>query len=325
MSRWLISLINLIKCFNMSKIDITDKKVRKRIKSNRDQKILSVVIFPFWLLISIYVINNFSEWETLGYCSLLASVCYIGYNYLLPTNFNKVKAELIKEEEERLEKIEQERQLAELEKKRREEEERQFKINQERTGFKLINTYARYDKFDKIIIVSTHRDYSFKNQSCHLYSYEFDMPIFRLTTTNDLWGSIVGVFDDESEKFYLEFYFKSKNWEMGHVFESNNQPNCKSSGLDILLNSEKYTQNTVELLKDDKDISQMGKNTCITVDQIFRFEVELNWLKQMAVEDFEMRFSNFPNVFGKSDYWEFDVNMKNQMKNLIQVFINDMS
>lgn len=312
----------------MSKIIIEDSKVKRRIRKNWVIKIISFFMFLISPFLSIWAYLFFdigTRWEEstgFAYFLILLGIVlfiYSIYGLRRPVKFENIKKDLIKKEEDK-------RIAAEQERKRIENEQKQLKINQDKTGFKLSNTYAYDDKFDLTTVVSTLRgDYKLKNQSCHLYTYEFDMPIFRLTTTNDLWGSITGVFDDKNKKYYLEFYFASKQWEMGHKFDSNKQPTCESSSLDIIVNSKKYSQKDVILMKNDKDISQIDKNTCIRVDQNFKFEVELKCLKEMASNEFEIRFSNFPNVFGKDNNWVFDENMKSEMKSLVNDFVNDMN
>lgn len=325
------------------KIKIEDDQIHQRIKTNKKAKKNSYIIFPVWILLSATLIYFDFNWT--GWISFIISVIYIySVVYQSPTDYNGAKLHLEKEEKsrleleksklERIERKKREKELEEkrkkrekeLEEKRKQKELRQLKINQEKTGFKLENTYVTFDKFEGTMIVSTNRgDYTMNHQSSHIYSYSFDMPIFRLTTTNDLWGSVVGVFDDKIRKYYLEFYFASKQWEMGMKYDTSGQPTCESSSLDIVVGSKKISQNEIIILKNDKDVSQMGKNTCLKVNQNFRFEVDIKFLEHMSKKNFEIRFSNFPNVFGKTNNWEFDVDMKNQLKFLIKSFISDMN
>lgn len=317
------------------KIKIEDDRIHQKINDNKKLKKNSYIIFPVWFLLSATLIYFDYTWT--GWISIIISVLYFLFAQGEPTDYDKVKLyleELEKDELERIERKKRKKELEEkrkkrekeLEEKRKQKELRQLKINQEKTGFKLENTYVTFDKFEGTMIVSTNRDdYTMKHQSSHIYSYSFDMPIFRLTTTNDLWGSVVGVFDDKIRKYYLEFYFASKQWEMGMKYDTSGQPTCESSSLDIVVGSKKFSQNEIIILKNDKDVSQMGKNTCLKVNQNFRFEVDIKFLENMSKKNFEIRFSNFPNVFGKTNNWEFDVDMKNQLKFLIKSFVRDMN
>ena len=242
-------------------------------------------------------------------------------------SIDKLKESYNKKQEERKKQREIE------EKKRRQKEQQQFKINKEKTGFKLSNTFLTEDKFDGTIIISTKRYDKFKsknisnprgvNQSINLYDNYFTMPSVRISLYKGLWCSILMIQKNKSKEFFVEFHFRSEN--LTNSVNWNSEPSCENSSIDILVGDEKFSQQNIELLENIKDENKRDITySKLYTKQTFRFKVDEQILKKIGKTNCNIRLSNFPHVT-KTNHWEFTTDMNNNIRGLIKDFLSDMS
>ena len=314
------------------KIEIPDSEIKNIIEKNKKNKKNSYKIAPSLLLVSLFLISN--DWTWTGWILLLLTLFYFFDVKSKPITQEAVKFDLIKKEKERLEKVEREKKERELERKRIEKQERAFKINQEKTGFKLSKTFLTEDKFEGTTIVSTIRYDKFKskntsnpwgvNQSINLYDSYFTMPSVRISLYKGLWCSILMIKKDESKKFFIEFHFRSEN--LTNSVSWNSEPSGENSSLDILFGKEKFSQQKIEILLNEKEENKRDiTHSKLYIKQTFRFQVDEQTLNKMSQSNSQVRLSNFPNISKNGNHWTFSQDMNLEIKNLVRDFIGDMS
>ena len=338
-----ISNLTKKKVNSPKKIEILDAEIQKTLEKNKKDKKKSYKIIPALLLTSIILINI--DWKWIGWILLITSLLYFLYVRSIPLTHEDVKSDLIKKEKERLEKIEREERERvekiereererELERKRKEEQERQFKINQEQTGFKLSKTFLTEDKFDGTVIVSTIRYSKFKsknisdpwgvNQSINLYDSYFTMPSVRISLYKGLWCSVLMIQKEKLKEFFIEFHFRSEN--LTNSVNWNSEPSCENSSMDILFGKEKFSQEKIQILLNDKEENKRDlTHSKLYLKQTFRFQIDEQILKKIGQTNCKIRLSNFPNVMTDSNHWEFSSDMSANVKNLVREFVSEMS
>ena len=236
------------------------------------------------------------------------------------------------QEEKRKQKEQQEIKRKEEEEKRKQEEEKQLIINQEKTGFKLSKTRLTEDKFDGTVTISTTRYGRFESnhfnqvgvdQSINLFVSEFSMLSANIESYKGLWCSVLMIQKKSLREFFIEFHFRKEELTTSVTWDT--QPNCENSSLEILYDSEKFTQKNIEILENQKNEYRRDiRYFNLKLIQTFRFKVDEPTLKKMSQTKCEFRLSNFPNV-GDTNHWEFNGVMNNKVTNLIQEFLSDMN
>lgn len=312
-------------------IEIPDTEIQITLDKNKKNKRDSYKIAPALLLVSLILISN--DWTWTGWILLISTAFYFFDVSKKPLTPESVKSELINKEKERIEKIEKEKRELELERKRIEKQERVFKINQEKTGFRLSNTFLTEDKFDGTIIISTTRFNEFKsrntsnqrgvNQSINLYDNYFTMPSVRISLYRGLWCSVLMIKKDQTKEFFLEFHFRSENLTTGANWDS--EPSGENSTLDILFGKEKFSQGKIEILLNEKEENKRDiTHSKLYLRQTFRFQIDEQTLKKIGNSKSEIRLSNFKYMSKDSNHWTFSDEMNVNLKNLVRDFVEDM-
>jgi hypothetical protein len=301
-------------------ISISEEAILARQTKNKKKALINSLISAVLILVFL----SFFYRSTFG-----GILCLIGM-YLIfdlvvftPINYDKVKLILIKEEEENIKKIED--QKLQAEKKLQDQKE---------SGSKLNFTEYSYDKFDNIKCIYTSRFYSFKssgvfgtthngiNQSICLHDHEFEMPSVRIKIHSGLYASVLMLEKDNNQKYFIEFVFKRNDLTNKSKEGAPTAEDCK---LELLHQNTKdvyhpiFIENTITESK--RDLLYTDLNTF----QNFRFEIDINTLRFMRSQAFEMRFSNFKNMkIGGNDIWEFSSSMTSSLKELINGFLQDL-
>jgi len=301
-------------------ISISEEAILARQTKNKKKALINSLISAVLILVFL----SFFYRSTFG-----GILCLIGM-YLIfdlvvftPIKYDKVKLILIKEEEENIKKIED--QKLQAEKKLQDQKE---------SGSKLNFTEYSYDKFDNIKCIYTSRFYSFKssgvfgtthngiNQSICLHDHEFEMPSVRIKIHSGLYASVLMLEKDNNQKYFIEFVFKRNDLTNKSKEGAPSAEDCK---LELLHQNTKdvyhpiFIENTITESK--RDLLYTDLNTF----QNFRFEIDINTLRFMRSQAFEMRFSNFKNMkIGGNDIWEFSSSMTSSLKELINGFLQDL-
>ena len=302
-------------------ISISEEAILARQTKNKKKALINSLISAVLILVFL----SFFYRSTFGGILCLIGI-YLIFDLVVftPINYDKVKSSLIKEEEENIKKIEE--QKLQAEKKLQDQKE---------SGSKLNFTEYSYDKFDNIKFIYTTRFYSFKssgvfgtthngiNQSICLHDHEFEMPSVRIKMHIGLYASILMLEKDGIKKYYIEFVFKSNDLTKDKSREG--APTAEDCKLELL------HQNTKEMyhpIFNENKITETKRDllyTDLNTFQNFRFEIDINTLRFMRAQTFEMRFTDFKNMkTGGNNMWEFSSSMTSSLKELINGFLQDL-
>jgi hypothetical protein len=148
------------------------------------------------------------------------------------------------------------------------------------------------------------------------------MPSVRIKIHSGLYASVLMLEKDNNQKYFIEFVFKRNDLTNKSKEGAPTAEDCK---LELLHQNTKdvyhpiFIENTITESK--RDLLYTDLNTF----QNFRFEIDINTLRFMRSQAFEMRFSNFKNMkIGGNDIWEFSSSMTSSLKELINGFLQDL-
>jgi hypothetical protein len=306
---------------NNNLISISEEAIAERQSKNKKKALRNGVISGVLILVFL----NFFYRSTFGGLLCFIGVCLLfDLLVLTPFSYDKVKLSLIKEEEEKLKKIEEQKILAE--KKLQDQKE---------SGSKLNFTQYSFDKFDNVKCIYTTRYYTFKssgvfgtshdgiNQSICLHDHEFEMPSVRIKMHLGLYASVLMLEKDNIKKYFIEFVFKSNDLTKDKSREG--APTAEDCKLELLHQNTKAVFHPIfienKITETKRDLLYADLKTF----QNFRFEIDIDTLKSMRTQGFEMRFTDFKNMkIGGNNMWEFSNSMTSSLKELINGFLQDL-
>tara|TARA_B110000285_G_C14555846_1_gene351339 strand:- start:50 stop:451 length:402 start_codon:yes stop_codon:yes gene_type:complete len=129
---------------------------------------------------------------------------------------------------------------------------------------------------------------------------------------------------EKLKEFFIEFHFRSEN--LTNSVNWNSEPSCENSSMDILFGKEKFSQEKIQILLNDKEENKRDlTHSKLYLKQTFRFQIDEQILKKIGQTNCKIRLSNFPNVMTDSNHWEFSSDMSANVKNLVREFVSEMS
>lgn len=309
-----------------------EELVEKKIADNKAYRKALYKIWPSLLILSIFLISV--DWWILGSLLLIANLLYGGTWFVMPIQYEKVKAEVLEDlEKKRQAKLEAER----LEQERQEEAERLERERQEnikKYGCSFENTHLIVDDFSDTKIITTKLFRDFKqsalntikgvNQSVQLQYNELAMPSVNIDTMYGMWGSAKVEKKDDGDKYFLEFHFrhhqrtKDKGW--------GNKPSAENCVLDLVGSGEKFSFSSTMTRNDQDQYDYNLLESKMSVKQTFHFEVSVEALSLISTGDFKLRMSNFSNR-GKDGSNEYrpEGDFLGSLKTMVAGFCSDLA